>query len=246
MTHGAAPIGTVVVVIPTHDEEALLEECLMSVKRAARAARRHAGQIHVRVALDACTDRSAQITARLGVPAVSLMARRVGDARRAGIAAAFRDLNPSRLDRVWTAHTDADSVVPGNWIIHQLALANQGVDVVVGTVRPDFADLTSEQIRAWKATYTPGVANGHVHGANLGVRADWLERVGGFRSVAEHEDVELVAALRCAGATIVASDEASVRTSGRPVGRTPGGYARYLREDLLRLRPTIEAMPPRP
>ena len=244
MTRTAMSIDTVAVVIPAHNEEALLEECLASVDRAARAARRKVGEIRVRVVLDACTDRSAAITAQRGVPPVSIMARRVGAARRAGVAAALRDLDPSRLDRVWTAHTDADSVVPRNWIVHQLALANGGADVVVGTVRPDFADLTAEQIRAWKATYTRGVANGHVHGANLGVRADWLELVGGFHPLPEHEDVELVASLRAAGATIVASDAASVRTSGRPIGRTPGGYARYLREDLLRARPTLDAMTP--
>ena len=36
------------------------------------------------------------------------------------------------------------------------------------------------------------------------------------------------------GVVVVASDVVDVLTSGRAVGRAPGGYARYLREDLAR------------
>nr|WP_241769914.1 hypothetical protein [Cellulosimicrobium sp. MM] len=38
---------------------------------------------------------------------------------------------------------------------------------------------------------------------------------------------------RAAGARVVADASAEVLTSARLVGRTPGGYARHLREDLL-------------
>jgi glycosyltransferase involved in cell wall biosynthesis len=239
---GHALIDTVAVVIPAHDEEDLLGECLESIRIASRTARGLVGEVRVRVVLDACADRSALIAASHRMRTVSIAAHRVGAARRAGVADALRGLDASRLDRVWTAHTDADSVVPPHWLAHQIALANTGAHAVVGTVRPNFADLSPAQIAAWTATHTPGVANGHVHGANLGVRADWLARVGGFKNISEHEDVRLVASLRSAGAVIVPSDEAWVLTSGRLRGRTPGGYARHLREDLVPAHPPLDAI----
>jgi hypothetical protein len=79
----------------------------------------------------------------------------------------------------------------------------------------------------------PGEANGHVHGANLGVRASVYRSAGGFADLAEHEDIDLVARCRALGATTVASARADVLTSGRQVGRTPGGYAGYLRTSLV-------------
>ncbi|MEP6745038.1 MAG: glycosyl transferase, partial [Gemmatimonadota bacterium] len=56
----------------------------------------------------------------------------------------------------------------------------------------------------------------------------------GFPLEPEHEDVHLVAHLRAEqGLREVASDRCWVLTSGRSVGRTPGGYAGYLAHDLV-------------
>lgn len=221
------------VIVPAHDEEELLGRCLASVHRAKVDLRASGIDARVWVVLDACTDRSALIAGRHDVETVVIDAACVGAAREAGVAAAleaFRSVPPARL---WTAHTDADSAVPPHWLRSQVALAAAGADVVVGTVRPDFDDLTSRQVAAWTARHTPGIPNGHVHGANLGMRAATLIGAGGFEPAPEHEDVWLVAEARARGARIVASDEAEVLTSGRGQGRTPGGYARYLREDLI-------------
>ena len=132
----------------------------------------------------------------------------------------------------WLANTDADSVVPANWLEVQRAFADAGAAVVIGTVRPDFDDLTEMQRVAWLAGHIPGRPNGHVHGANLGIRASAYLAAGGYHPLPEHEDADLVARLSRQG-PIVASDAAEVITSGRTFGRTPGGYARYLREDLV-------------
>ena len=72
-----------------------------------------------------------------------------------------------------------------------------------------------------------------MHGANLGVRADAYLAAGGFRTVAEHEDVGLVETLRAAGAPIDSTDRAPVTTSARSTGRVPGGFAGYLRRHVL-------------
>lgn len=228
-------IGAVAVIVPVHDEEELLGECLASLAAASAELRmrRPALPVETWVVLDACSDASARIAEEAGVHVRHIDARRVGAARAAGVAAClarFDGIDPVAL---WTAHSDGDSVVPPHWLCHQLDLADEGADVVVGTVRPDFRDLDPARTEAWWRRYTPGHANGHVHGANLGMRGSVLLRAGGFAPLDEHEDVELVAAARRAGARIVASDDAAVRTSGRQQGRTPGGYARYLRDDLI-------------
>ena len=59
------------------------------------------------------------------------------------------------------------------------------------------------------------------------------ERAGGFAAVAEHEDVRLAEAVRALGEDrVLATDRVRVHTSSRLEGRTPGGFAGFLR-DLL-------------
>lgn len=211
------------VVVPVHDEEQLLAACLRSVETAAAAARAAGAAVEVFVVLDACSDASASIASEFDVQVVPIDAHNVGAARRAGTHAALRGAPD------WIAHTDADTVVPSNWLTHQLDLLADGADVMLGNVRPDFSGLSHAHAALWHATHPPGVANGNVHGANLGIRSSVYRAVGGFAPLAEHEDVALVDAARAIGARVVATAACEVVTSGRFVGRTPGGYAAFLR-----------------
>lgn len=232
-----------VVVIPARNEEALVGRCLDSViaardylgdRRSLRG--RSVPPVHIVVVADGCTDDTVAIAReRPDVTVVEVESGGVGRARRTGVSTglAASDLRALPQNDVWIANTDADSAVPRDWLYEQFVLARRGVDLVIGTVRPEFDDLTPAQIRAWEASHIPGAANGHVHGANLGLRASIYLAAGGFPSLAEHEDVDLVARCVSLGCTAVATDRFEVTTSGRQVGRTPGGYARYLRSDLL-------------
>lgn len=212
---------TTVIVIPARDEEALIARCLRSVATARRAG------CSVVVVADSCVDNTVEVARSFaGVEVIEVDFANVGAARRAGIEYAMQGAT-------WIATTDADSVVPPNWIDDQRELARRGADVVVGTVRPEAADLNERQLRAWTSRHDPDRPNGHVHGANLGIRASAYQKVGGFHALAEHEDVELVARLAAAGATIIPANTSEVLTSGRSIGRTPGGYARYLQLDLF-------------
>lgn len=223
-------VSAVLVVVPARDEERLIERCLAALREStALAAVSHPRvTVHTVVVADACVDDTAALARSAGVQVVLSDAGRVGVARELGIAAGLAALGEPDLRRTWIANTDADSAVPPNWLAAQLDAADAGADVVVGTVRPDPADLTVEQDAAWAASHTTGRPNGHVHGANLGIRASLHRDAAGFEPVDEHEDNLLVARLRASGAVVVASDDAEVLTSGRFVGRTPGGYAAHL------------------
>lgn len=224
-------IRGVIITVPVHNEEALLRRCLSSLTRAVAAS---PVQCEVRVVLDACTDGSAKIAAEFPFDVIEVELTQIGATRSRGIASGLERLSQLPLGEVWIANTDADSAVPSNWIGAQIEAAARGVDVVVGTVRPDFDDLTPAHQQLWLDTHLPGEPNGHTHGANLGLRASTYVEAGGFPALAEHEDVRLVEACRKLGAVVLASDAAEVITSGRFVGRTAGGYAAYLRrQDLL-------------
>ena len=245
-------ISGVAVVVPARDEAELIARCLASIRearlllagRAAAGGPGAAGQgrdeevrVVTVVVADDCSDDTAAIAAAVpDVTVVETRLRSVGAARSEGARVAFARLAEHGVaaDAVWLAATDADSAVPPAWLTSQLDLADrEGADVVVGTVRPDFADLSDAQVAAWLSRHTPGRPNGHVHGANLGLRATVYDAAGGFGELDLHEDVELVSRARAAGAVVVASEAGEVLTSGRQVGRTRGGYAGYLANDLL-------------
>ncbi|MET0784808.1 MAG: glycosyltransferase [Leifsonia flava] len=237
-------VDAIGVVIPVNDEEALLPRCLAALREALdelAVQHRHPPAVYVILVLDACTDGSAAIAAASGFEVLTTSTRNVGMARAAGVAAVFARVaeagarNRALTDaaHIWIANTDADSAVPRTWLTTQLALAEDGADLMVGTVRPDFADLTAEQTAVWMSTHVLGHAGGHVHGANLGVRGASYLAAGGFASLAEHEDVLLVESLRANPETReVDTDECWVLTSGRLVGRSPGGYAHHLMSTL--------------
>jgi glycosyltransferase involved in cell wall biosynthesis len=228
------PVGAMVIVVPVRNEAELLEGCLAAVAAAVRAAEGEGLRCETRVVLDACTDGSRDIALASGFPIVECDAARVGIARALGAAAGMQAVDDVATERVWLANTDADSRVPAHWLLHQLQVA-RSADVYVGTVRPDFGDLPAIQRDHWLRTHPPGRANRNTHGANLGVRAQTYVDAGGFAPIGEHEDVDLVARCRARGAVIVGDAAAEVITSGRAVGRTPGGYAGFLRQQRSEL-----------
>lgn len=214
------PIKQITVVIPAHDERDRLPRCLASI---AVAAEQVDVPVRVLVVLDACTDRSEDvITGSVGFLAVSF--RNVGTARAAGFAATST-ADPA----AWLATTDADCVVPTRWLADQIAHHERSMQAAVGTVSVDWQEHSQATRRIYDRLYRVGAAtHGHVHGANLGVRADAYWRVGGFRPLRLGEDVDLVDRLIAAKTPIAWDVDNAVLTSDRRESRAPGGFGDYV------------------
>ena len=217
------------VVIPARNEGERLAACLRSVRVALLHLQADRGvSAQVVVVLDSCTDDSHEIASGFAeFLSVETDYANVGAARATGVARALDELG-SAPNTTWIANTDADSTVPRGWLVEQLQLADAGHDLTLGSVEPLRSELTAGQLAAWELAHPLGAESGAVHGANLGVRASVYLEAGGFAALGEHEDVHLVAAVRERGAPIVSVAGTPVTTSGRSVGRTPGGFAGYL------------------
>jgi len=210
------------IVIPVHNEENLLGECLTAVQKAVAHPRLADETVHILVVLDSCTDASAQIALAYGVSTLTVDARNVGEARARGVRLLIDQ------GARWIACTDADSQVAEDWLIAQL---DQNTDVVCGTVRiGDWGTIPDSVQAEYQGHYHNGDGHRHIHGANLGFTAQAYIRAGGFQHLAVDEDVELVARFQKSGARIAWSGQPQVVTSARLDVRVPGGFADYLRQ----------------
>ena len=160
------------VLVPAHDEEALIGDCLRSLQAAALCPGLAGEPVEILVALDSCTDATAAVCAAHGVRTVALQARCVGRAR-----ATAADVLLAMGAR-WIATTDADSRVPADWLSAQLGC---GADAFCGTVRvADWLDFAPRVRAAFLAGERYEDGHPHVHGANLGVSAAAYRAVGGL------------------------------------------------------------------
>jgi GT2 family glycosyltransferase len=148
--------------------------------------------------------------------------------------------------------TDADSCVGPTWIADNLAAVESGAEAVAGDIELDpsdharlpaalhtrgaLEDRYGRQLIEIGALLDPQVHNpwphhGTISGASLAVRLSAYRRVGGLPIVPLGEDKALVRALRREDIKVRFAPEVRVVTSGRLVGRAPGGAA-----DTIRLR----------
>lgn len=226
-----SPVRQVGVVVPARDERHLLPGCLDAL---AAAADRVSVPVTVVVVLDRCTDGTAAVLAgRPGVRSVECVAGCVGAARASGAAYVLAGTGAPPT-RTWLACTDADSQVPPSWLAHQLALADRGADLVLGTVDLPPAAGDGDHVGVWRSAYRrllgPGGRHPHVHGANLGVRASAYLAAGGFPPVPAHEDRLLARAVAgLPGANVVTTTAHPVMTSARLASRAPYGVSADLR-----------------
>ena len=209
------------VVIPVHNEAALLGGCLEAIERAARDARLESEPVEVVVVLDACTDRSAAVAAHHRAQIVSLDAHCVGAARALG--ASFAMDSGAR----WIAFTDADTIVPADWLSAQMAAA---ADAVCGAVWiADWSGHPSGVRERFLLQYGAFDAR-HIHGANLGLSVAAYRMSGGFRPLPQGEDAALISSLIERGVEVAWNASPRVTTSARWDSAVEGGLASVLRD----------------
>ena len=186
--------------------------------------------VHLVVVADACTDRTAGLARRGRGGGRRDQARSVGAA--AGRACGRCSAGPGTSTRaaVWLATTDADTLVPPDWLGQHLRHAAAGWDAVVGTVTvtdwgehpPGLPPLFHQQYRTGRGTHP------HVHGANLGFSAECLPRGGRVPARAHRRGPRPRRALTAAGRRVLRTTEITVVTSARRHARAPHGFSHLL------------------
>lgn len=223
----------VAVLIPARDEEELIGRCLRSVLEAARMLPPEM-TCDIVVVSDGSTDGTVRIARQMLAESlgttVEIDAQCVGTARAVAARIAMQRYS-GPIDRCWLANTDADCEVPATWLLQQVSHAGQGWAGVAGIVDVDsFMGHDAgvpERFRSTYLTHADGT-HPHVHGANLGIRADAYVAAGGWSPLVTAEDHDLWGRLRDGQYRCLADAALCVVTSGRRMGRAPMGFARAL------------------
>jgi glycosyltransferase involved in cell wall biosynthesis len=220
------------VLIPANNEEDLLPRCLHSIL-VARALLPSTVSCSLIVAVDSSVDQTLWLAQQIlsGIDeVVATDAGNVGRARAVAASCALLRKDVSNRNH-WLANTDADCCVPTNWLIDQLLLADSEVEAVAGII--DVVDFTGHEkgtCQRFRDSYLlkPDGTHHHIHGANLGMRADVYLRAGGWSGLSTGEDHCLWKRLQLSGAKTLSTTSLKVITSGRNVGRAPNGFAAAL------------------
>lgn len=225
------------VVVPARNEESTIEACIDSILASLDACSKVESS-WVAVVADCSHDRTVErAQLRLGARGelIECAASSPGVARRLGVERVLRQFTASPAAGIWIANTDADSRVRVDWITRQLALADQDYCGVAGIVRIAAGDSSHpELVSALLDDYVvhSDGTHPHVHGANLGIRADAYLDAGGWSNLALAEDHCLWSRVRARGWRVISSIASVVDTSGRLYGRATGGFADTLRRKI--------------
>ena len=216
----------IAIVIPARDEEELLPRCLRSVQNARRMLPPYLTTDLIVVA-DQSTDGTFDIARELiqnNGTVVETEVGCVGAARALGARGAMERYHGAP-NRCWLANTDA---VPATWLLDQLAFAQAGFAAVAGIIDVDsfsgHESFVSELFRRLYLIHADGT-HPHVHGANLGVRADAYLQAGGWQDLSTAEDHDLWRRLQIGRHRRISDARLCVLTSGRRIARAPFGFA---------------------
>jgi len=208
MGEAATTARRVSVVVPAFNEAVLLPHCLDSLR-----AQDYAGPIEILVVDNASTDATAEVARTHGATVVHEPVRGYSRALRSGFAAASGDI---------IACTDADSVVPPNWIsrlVREYA-SDDRIVAVGGEIQFEHPNWKSVVLTRVLIPFVNKVDRGsragpHMWGANMSVRRDAFEAVGGWNPrFSLQADSELSERLRTVGRVTVV-ESLRVRTSSR-------------------------------
>lgn len=212
----------IAVLVPARNEAQRISRCISSILEASKHADLSGEHVSIIVAADHCTDETALIARQQGAQVVEVPhPGGVGRARAA--AAEFAIATGAR----WLATTDADSLVPRNWLVAQL---DSNSDLFCGLVEVvDWEDYDPIVASSFSALHQQQADHAHVHGANLGISSQAYRRCGGFPEIMTGEDRLLAETCQRLGMSIARSSAAPVSTSARRQARAPSGFSDYLK-----------------
>jgi glycosyltransferase involved in cell wall biosynthesis len=217
------------IIIPAKNEEELLPRCLQSLKSAINELPNYCTYDMV-LAVDSSIDRTFEIGEKFILPngmVINISEGTVGKARLLATEVALKRYR-GNLEHCWLANTDADCEIPSNWLTYQLNHAMQGTQALAGIVSVDnFKDHKEHVAQRFVETYILNAdgTHPHIHGANLGMRADAYIDAGGWNCLKTAEDHDLWNRLRLSNISMKSDSKLCVITSGRRIGRAPNGFA---------------------
>ncbi|MDR3530072.1 MAG: glycosyltransferase family A protein [Rhodopila sp.] len=246
--------SNIVVAIPVRDEAARIRPCLIALNQQMRV------PDGVVLMLNNCTDETETIT-RAMIPKLRfpldiisrdlpLAQADAGHARGLAMDVAAERAGSSGV----LLTTDADSTVPPDWVIRNLASLRQGVDIVCGraVIDPIEAAVIPAHLHADDALecrliallddvawmldpepHDPPLRHTEASGATLAVTVAAFHRVGGIPAMASGEDRAFVRALWMMDARVRHDPTIQVTVSGRVEGRAPGGMADAIRRRIV-------------
>ena len=174
-----------------------------------------------------------------------------GHARRLAMATAAERGGPTGV----LLTTDADALVPADWVARNLWALRHGADVVCGraVIDPVEAAMIPAHLHAddalecrlialldelaWSLDPEPNDPprrHTEASGASLAVRCEAFRRVGGIPAIAAGEDRAFVRALWMIDARVRHDPAIQVVVSGRIAGRAQGGMADTIRRRMIR------------
>lgn len=246
--------GPVVVAIPVRNEVERIELCLAALCGQSRA------PDIVMLLLNNCNDGTGELARkinrrlpfRLDIACVTLPPSRAnaGNARRLAMRLAADHAGPYGT----LLTTDADAVVPPDWIARNLAALAAGVDAVCGAIVVDPVEATAipQALRdddflecelldllddiAFSADpepHDPRPRHCQASGASLAISSRSFRRVGGIPQVASGEDRALIDALMRMDTRVRHDPDIVVVVSARLHGRALGGMADTIRRRMI-------------
>lgn len=232
----------VLVAIPAHDEAETIAGCLRSVIDSLHGAigSETIGRARIAVAAHRCGDDTAGIARHvLAGAGVEQLVRVVDRHSTVGVVrtelvlqalGAGRQMDPHHT---WIFSTDADTVVPQDWVVNTLTIAAAtGADLVAGLADlDDWAAPTAARTAYAELIESGIVSNGrhsHIYAANLAIRADRFLQVGGFPDRLHGEEHGLLDAVQQSGGLTIQTTASRVRTSARMPGRAEHGLGTLL------------------
>lgn len=220
------------VVIPAYNEADWLPKSLTALRKQVAAP-----NFELIVVDNASTDTTSEVAKKFGARLISEPRRGVAQARETGFRAAQGEI---------IATTDADTLVPPNWLarISDYFETHPEVIAIGGPVKYDFSDPNLQKavnrvipiLHELDRRFHDGQP--HFVGANFAVRRDAFWRVGGFRTDLKiGEDIDLAHRLKNYGRLEFLSDLVVTTSDRRFRMQGPQAMITYFKNYLEVTRP---------